>query len=462
MLFFILLSLLSCQPACAHVPFDASTITLWWGLPFVGILLSLALFPLFCPKIWHYHNGKISLFWALATLLPLTAKFGFSTTIQSLAHTYLLEYIPFILLITSLYTITGGIRLDLKFQTTPLINTLILIMGSLCASLIGTTGAAMLFIRPMLALNQWRKNKTHLMIFFIFSICNIGGCLTAVGDPPLLLGYLKGIDFFWTTQHLFIPFLIIMIPLMTLFFMMDWYYYHKDLENTDPPIQKSKTLVRGKINFFLLGLVIGVILLTGTFRSGKGLSIMGLFWPLESIIREVCLIVLTLLSLLLSSRETRLFNVFTWDPILEVAKLFAAIFVTVIPVLAILGLGTAGALSSIVNLVTSNGEPVNIAYFWLSGLLSSFLDNAPTYLVFFHLAGADPVLLMTTQAKTLAAISAGSVFMGALTYIGNAPNFLVKSMAETKSIRMPSFFGYIGWSLVILGPLFLLTSFFFY
>lgn len=461
MIRFIILLLISI-PANASSGFDASEMGLMWGIPFIGLLLSLALFPIFSPKTWHNHNGKISLLWSLSTLIPLTFAFDVFSVTKAVLHTYLFEYIPFIILITTLYTITGGIRLDIKIKTSPLINTIILFLGSFLASIIGTTGAAMLLIRPILLINKWRINKTHLMIFFIFSICNIGGCLTAVGDPPLLLGYLKGVDFFWTSKHLILPFLTITIPLLGLFFIVDKYYFNKDSKTISPTKISGKTNITGKFNFLLLAIVITVILLSGAIKTGRGIEIMDMVIPLESCIRDLSMIVLAILSWLFSEKQNRIFNMFTWEPVLEVGKLFAAIFITAMPVLAILDLGNNGALSSVVNVVTNaNGDPINNSYFWLTGLLSSFLDNAPTYLVFFHIAGGDATQLMS-QVGTLSAISAGSVFMGAMTYIGNAPNFLVKSIAEINEIRMPSFFGYIAWSAGILIPLFILTSWLFY
>lgn len=435
-----------------------------WAFPFVGILGSLALFPIFAPKLWHEHFGKIAFAWSLSALVPMAGVFGAEITIHELAHVFLKEYIPFIMIAGALFTITGGIKIRLRSQGSPLPNTVILGIATLIASWIGTTGAAMLFIRPIIAMNAWRHRKTHVIIFFIFLVCNIGGALTALGDPPLFLGFLLGVDFFWATIHLFQPFVVLTIPLLILFFFLDS-WFHKRENQSDAPAYTEETArfaILGWGNFALLGGVIAAVLMSGSWDPGIEYVVLGTPLALQDLLRDGILFTLALASLKVTDQTPREINLFSWEPLMEVVKLFAGIFVTVTPVIAILHAGTEGALSNLVQSVTGpDGSPINTLYFWVTGLLSAFLDNAPTYLVFFHMAGGDPDVLMGPLSETLLAISAGSVFMGALTYIGNAPNFMVKAIAESRNIPMPSFFGYIAWSFGILVPFFILVSWLF-
>jgi Na+/H+ antiporter NhaD/arsenite permease-like protein len=329
----------------------------------------------------------------------------------------------------------------------------------------GTTGAAMLLIRPLIRANDARRYNAHTIIFFIFLVANIGGALTPLGDPPLFLCFLKGVDFFWTTTHLIGPMALVAAILLVLFYALDTYLYRKEgvLPPKADPTPDSAIRIEGGVNFALLAAIVGAVLLSGTWHPGKSIMIGGISLELQNLVRDALLLIVGWLSFYLTPRAVRDANGFNWAPIAEVAKLFAAIFVTIIPAIAILRAGTAGALAPVVHLVTDqNGQPVNAMYFWLSGGLSSFLDNAPTYLVFFNAAGGDAGQLMGPLSTTLLAISAGSVFMGANTYIGNAPNFMVKAIAEEKGIAMPSFFGYMLWSGLILIPCFVLVTFVFF
>lgn len=430
--------------------------SLLWALPFVGILLSISIFPLVAEGFWHHHFGKISFFWALAVLVPGYFVFGYLVISHSFFHTIFLEYIPFIALLWALFTITGGVHIDARWRATPLMNVGILVAGTALASWMGTTGAAMLFIQPLLKTNVTRKHKTHIVVFFIFLVANVGGALTPLGDPPLFLGFLQGVDFFWTMGHLFYPMLFITIPLLVMFFAIDTYYYRK--ENKGETHGKIFLHVTGKVNFiFLLGVLL-LVLLSGFWKSHIEVVIMGIPMFLENIVRDMGLVVMGLLSLRFSAAEDRAGNNFNWEPILEVIKLFFGIFITVAPVIAILHAGTDGALSFLVNEANCNGQPDSVFYFWLTGILSAFLDNAPTYYVFFHMASGDAQYLMHSCKETLAAISAGAVFMGALTYIGNAPNFMVRAIAVQNKVKMPSFFGYMVWSVCLLVPLFILLT----
>lgn len=444
-----------------------------WIAPFVCMLLSIAICPLAVPHFWHHNYGKVAVFWGLAFLLPFSLAYGFSLAWYEFLHAMLLEYIPFIILLFALFTVAGGIRLTGSLVGTPKVNAGILLIGTLLASWMGTTGAAMLLIRPLLRANAHRKYKVHSVVFFIFLVANIGGALTPLGDPPLFLGFLQGVKFFWTLTHLFIPMMVVALLLLAVYFVLDSVLFRMEGKPTPPGTDSGEKLgVDGKVNFYLLGGIVLSVLMSGMWHPGKSYHIYEVELELQNLVRDGLLLVIAWLSLRWTSEQCRELNEFSWGPIEEVAKLFLGIFISMIPALAILKAGSNGALASIINLVSTNGVPNNSMFFWLSGALSSFLDNAPTYLVFFNTAGGIPVPpleakavaghLMTEMAPTLTAISAGAVFMGANTYIGNAPNFMVRSIAEDMGVKMPSFFGYMLWSGCILIPSFvLLTRLFF-
>jgi len=322
----------------------------------------------------------------------------------------------------------------------------------------------MLLIRPIIRANEHRENKVHIIVFFIFLVANIGGGLTPLGDPPLFLGFLKGVSFFWPTQHVLVPLLVTAGILLVLFFAIDtWFYRHEGHEAPEGEMEE-KIGLEGKINILLLGGIVASVLMSGLWPHDYRFALSVYHVPLEiqNVTRDVLLLVIAYLSWKLTSRESRTANAFNWFPIIEVGKLFFGIFMTIIPAIAILKAGTHGALSPVVHAVTdAAGEPINSMYFLLTGILSSFLDNAPTYLVFFNTAGGDAHVLMG-EVATLMAISCGAVFMGANTYIGNAPNFMVRSIAESQGVKMPSFFGYMAWSVGILVPCFILTDLVFF
>ena len=459
---FTLLMFIPCSGLAAE--FNGGELGIAWSLPFIGMLLSIAICPLLMPNLWHHHYGNVAGLWALGFLIPFTIFFGPGETIQRAAHTLLLEYIPFILVLFALYTVAGGICVRGNLHGTPGVNTILLTLGTLLASWMGTTGAAMLMIRPVIRANDNRKHKVHVIIFFIFLVANAGGALTPLGDPPLFLGFLKGVDFFWTTTHLFTPTLVLCGVLLIEFYALDYYYYHHRGEvKPKDPTSYSQIRLEGTVNFLLLGVILGAVLLSGFWRPNIEFSVWGSSVELQNLVRDVLLVGTAILSLKITPKSARHANGFTWGPIVEVAKLFLGIFLTIIPVIAMLRAGTGGAFSPIVRLVTdASGHPINAMYFWLSGALSSFLDNAPTYLVFFNMAGGDAQVLMNALATTLTAISAGSVYMGAMTYVGNAPNFMVKSIAEHRQISMPSFFGYMAWSSAMLLPAFALITLLFF
>jgi Na+/H+ antiporter NhaD/arsenite permease-like protein len=454
------------------------SLAVWTIIPFAGILLSIALCPLLTPHFWHRHFGKASAFWALLFALPFLYVYR-GLAFYEILHIFLIDYIPFIILLWGLFTISGGIVLKGSLRGTPTVNTVMLLIGTLLASWVGTTGASMVMIRPVLRANKYRVKKAHIICFFIFLVANIGGSLTPLGDPPLFLGFLHNVPFFWVTTHLLPEMLAASLILLSLFYVIDLHYFRKEEQQEEesllPPSNAGKSAafgIEGIHNFALLAGVVGIILVSGYWRPGH-ISILGVDVHLQNLLRDGVIIVLGLLSLYSTPKRLREANEFSWFPIMEVAKLFAGIFVTIIPALAILKAGTHGALAA---LITSVETPAH--YFWASGILSSFLDNAPTYLTFFNMAlgkigiseAAVPAALATGTAATnpvfisyLQAVSAGAVFMGANTYIGNAPNFMVKSIAEEAGVNMPSFFGYMfKYSLPILIPVFILTTFLFF
>ena len=440
---------------------DGSALSVLWGIPFAGLLLSIALLPLLAPFFWHHHFGKVSLAWSLAFLLPFALTYGAGMAAFSFMHALLEEYIPFILLLTALFTVAGGIHIRGNLQGSPGLNTVILAIGAVLASFMGTTGASMLLIRPLIRANDNRLHKAHVVVFFIFIVSNAGGSLTPLGDPPLFLGFLKGVDFFWTVRHIFPETLFLVGSLLAIFYALDSWFYRRREETLplDPTPDTRRIGFDGAANFWLLGAIAGLVLLSGIWRSPMAFNIAGTRVGLPGLVRDVGLVAITFLSLAITSARVHADNQFSWGPMVEVAKLFAGIFLTIIPVIAMLKAGTDGAFGAVVAAVTRpDGSPDPAMYFWATGVLSSFLDNAPTYLVFFNTAGGDPQTLMTTFASTLAAISAGAVFMGANTYIGNAPNLMVKAIAEDRGVKMPSFFGYMLWSGAILIPLFILMT----
>ncbi|MBE3141213.1 MAG: sodium:proton antiporter [Thermoplasmata archaeon] len=438
---------------------------LWSALPFAGILLSIALIPLFAPHFWEHHFPKVSAFWALVLAVPFLFFFK-GVAVYEIAHIFIIDYIPFIILLWALFTVSGGIYVKGSLKGTPAVNAVILLIGTILASIIGTTGASMLLIRPILRSNAWRMHKVHTIVFFIFLVSNIGGSLTPLGDPPLFLGFLHGVPFFWTLNIL-PEMAFASIILLVLYFILDSYYYKKEDESALQNSEIQPLKIEGAHNFIFLAGIIGAVLFSGTVKLDE-VNIFGVHQSIENLIKDAVLIVMGFLSLIFTRPEVRQGNEFSWAPILEVAYLFAGIFMTIIPALAILKAGENGALAW---LIKSINTPAH--YFWATGILSSFLDNAPTYLTFLNSAlgkfypgmpeASTVARLIVEKIPYLAAISVGAVFMGANTYIGNAPNFMVKSIAEEAGVKMPSFFGYIfKYSIPILVVLFSVMTFVFY
>ncbi len=444
---------------------NGSGLPVWWSVPFAGLLLSIALCPLLIPAFWHHHYGKLSAAWSLAFLLPCAVTFGATTALAAAVHAFAAEFLPFILLVTSLFVVAGGICVRGNLHGSPALNTGLLAIGTVLASIMGTTGASMLMIRPLIRANDNRRHAVHIVVFFIFLVANAGGSLTPLGDPPLFLGFLMGVDFFWTMKNIFPETLFLCGSLLLIFYALDSHYYRnkEDILPQPDPTPDSAIYFEGKVNFILLAAVVGLVLMSGLWKPGMVFLVLGTKMELQNLARDGLLIVVILLSLWLTPQAARSGNEFSWGPIKEVAKLFAAIFITIVPVIAMLRAGSSGAFAQLIHAVTGpGGQPINAMYFWASGILSSFLDNAPTYLVFFNTAGGDPKVLMTAMGSTLAAISCGAVFMGANSYIGNAPNLMVKAIAEERGIKMPSFFGYMGWSCAVLIPLFVAMTFIFF
>jgi len=439
---------------------DGSGLSLLWTIPFAGILLSIAIFPLVNEEWWHHNFGKVSAFWGLLLVIPMIITFGFEATVYEVLHAYLSEYFPFIILLLALFTISGGVRIKGYLKGTPEVNTAILLIGTILASWMGTTGAAMLLIRPILRANSWRTTKKHIVIFFIFLVANVGGSLTPLGDPPLFLGFLQGVDFFWTTTNLFWEMAFVSIVLLAVYYAWDKYLYKKE-SNTPPKDDGSEPLgLEGSFNLFLILGVVAAVLFSGLVKLGE-FTIYHVHVTYENVVRDVLLLILCWVSWRFTSKESRAANGFNWFPIQEVGKLFAGIFITIIAPIAMLKAASQGqgALQFVNSAVfDSSGDPINSMFFWITGMLSAFLDNAPTYLVFFNAAGGNAEILMNEMASTLIAISSGAVFFGALTYIGNAPNFMVKSIADQNGVKMPSFGGYMVWSVGILVPVYILVT----
>jgi Na+/H+ antiporter NhaD/arsenite permease-like protein len=447
---------------------------LWSCLPFAAMLLSIALWPLVGPEFWHHHFGKIAGFWALSMAVPFTFVYK-GLAIYEILHIMLADYVPFIILLWSLYTVSGGILLRGSLTGTPIVNVIMLLIGTILASWMGTTGAAMLMIRPFLRANQKRKNRTFMVVFFIFLVANVGGALTPLGDPPLFLGFLHGVPFFWTMKVL--PHMLCVVAVvLAIYFLLDTYYYRKEKSQMQTAgggldaasnEERVPLSLEGKINFLFLAGVVGAVLMSGVVDWGT-VNILGVHRGVQDWARDGLLIVMGALSLATTRASIRQDNQFSWFPIQEVAYLFIGIFITMIPCLLILKAGQHGALAFVIERVK---QPMH--YFWITGALSAFLDNAPTYLTFFNTAlgsfysgmpeSQSVGLLIANNPIYLEAISAGAVFFGACSYIGNAPNFMVRSIAEEAGTPMPSFFGYIlKFSLIFLVPSFVVVTLIFF
>ncbi|MBN1924762.1 MAG: sodium:proton antiporter [Prolixibacteraceae bacterium] len=422
---------------------------LWLSIPFVAMLLFIAIGPLFFHHWWENNRNKLIV--SLALGIPLSVIMVARGLEQELAHQLLFDYVPFIVLLGSLFIITGGIHLEGDIQAKPAINTLFLAIGGILASFMGTTGAAMLLIRPLIKTNSERKFKVHTILFFIAIVANAGGMLTPLGDPPLFLLYLRGAPFNWFF-NLALEWFFVLAVLLFLYFIVDSYYHKKeDIKHINSDKEHIEPIkLKGNINFiFLLGVILSVALLNEQYIPQIHDN------HAWGFIREGAMALMAVLSLVFTNRQMRyISNKFSWAPIVEVAFLFLGIFITMTP-----------ALIYLKENAQSFGLTSSSHFYYATGALSSFLDNAPTALSFHNLAlGMTNLFPGTTivagiPESILAAISLGAVFFGAMTYIGNGPNFMVKAIAEENKIKMPGFFGYMfKFSLIVLLPLYIITQ----
>lgn len=421
------------------------------AVPFIGILLSISFWPLINQEFWHKHVRPIIFSWCIFFLLLELFCHGVGDTCFNVAESMIKHYIPFVLLIASLFIATGGIYVDFpKLKHGAVSNTGFLFTGSLLAGWIGTTGAASLLIRPFLRLNDNRKYRTHLVIFFIILIANIGGVASPIGDPPLFLGYLEGIDFFWPIKNLWMHLLGTVAVVCAIFFCIDKYLWTKE-EKQKEDIRNSQEkliILHGKRNIFLLMAILACLILCN-FEGG--FNLFGLEIKHCALLRDGILLLICFIGSKFASKIAHRKNEFSYLPLIEVVETFFAIFLTVAPVLDMLAAGKNGPFAWIFNWIAQDGDISLIKSFWSCGLLSSVLDNSPTFLIFFYMAGGNALALMTEHAHLLGAIMIAAVFMGALTYIGNAPNFVVKSIANSNGVEMP---GFIKYALIVCGILF--------
>lgn len=445
-------------------------IPLWLCIPFAGLLLCIAVLPLVKAEWWEKNQPYAVIFWSLLFIIPFAVKFGMGEAAEVVLDCIIKDYLTFIVLLFGLFCVAGNITVEGNLVGSPRVNVLLLAIGTLLSSWVGTTGASMLLVRPVIKMNAWRKNKTHIMVFFIFLVSNIGGCLTPIGDPPLLMGFSRGVPFFWSLR-LFPVLLLNMIVLLAVFYRFDKKAYMRDIASgAMPEIKEGDPLIKikGLHNLIFLVMIIAAVILSGVlpempiFQNGAG-EVIGIHiykdivLELPAIIEIVIILLAAFLSFKTTNERIRKENHFTWGAIKEVAILFIGIFITMQPALMILK-SVGGSLGI--------NKPFEM--FWITGALSSFLDNTPTYLVFLTTAGVMgftsgvKTVLGTVPIRMLMAISCGAVFMGANTYIGNAPNFMVKAISDENGVKMPSFFGYMLWSLGILIPVFILDMLIFF
>lgn len=438
-------------------------LSIFWALPFIMTLLAIAICPLAINKIWEKYSFKILMIFPSILAVAISLKYDFGKFLHEFFETMALHYVPLIVLLFALFTVSSGVYIHIQKKITPIVNSLLIFVASLFSGWIGTTGASILFVRPILKLNANRKNISHVVIFFIFLVANIGGGMTPLGDPPLFMGFLEGVDFFWTVKNIGIQVLVSIVVLLSLFFLIDTYLFkkndsdllHNNSEKSQDLDKLMKISVDGYFNLFLMICIILTVVLSGMIKSGN-LSIFGLEIKFSSIFRDLILMIIGIISLKRTDKKIHEQNDFNFIPLKEVAEIFFVIFITLIPVSYMLKEGSAGAFAGFFNWISENGAINPIKCFCGTGVLSAFLDNAPTYLIFFNLASGNPEILMGDLKNILQAISIAAVFFGAMTYIGNAPNIMVRSIAEQNRVKMPSFLGYIGISSMILLPYFFL------
>ena len=440
-------------------------------IPFAGLLLCIAVMPLVKPEWWEKHQALAVIVWSLLFIIPSIVLNGAGETTETVLECIVNDYLTFIVLLFGLFCVSGNITLEGNLAGSPAVNALFLAFGTLLSSCIGTTGASMLLVRPMIKMNSWRKNKAQIMIFFIFMISNMGGCLTPIGDPPLLMGFMRGVPFFWSL-HLFPILIFNMILLLIIFYLIDKKQYRKDIANgLRPDISKPGVdiKVEGLHNVIFLVAIVVAVILSGTlpslpmFQDAAG-SVLGITiyksvkLTFPAIIEVAIILLAALLSFKTTNEKIRTQNHFTWGAIKEVAVLFIGIFITMQPALALLKtMGPNLGITEPYEMFWATGTSFQLS--WITHQLTLYSSQQQE-----HLDSHQVLLLQLVPSlvKILMAISCGAVFMGANTYIGNAPNFMVKSISDENGIRMPSFFGYMGWSLCILVPAFFIDMLVFF
>ena len=429
-----------------------------WGVPFLGMLLSIALVPIVAPRLWNRRMGTIALAWAAALLVPQTFVSGIGLAAGGTLHALLADYLPFVTLLLAMYAVGGGVLIQGGPWGRPAGNTALLAIATLCAGLVGPLATSMVLIHPLLRANAHRRRKVHLVVFFIVLVCNVGGVTTPLGNPPLYIGLLQGVPFLWPIAALWKLAAVLILPLLALFWLID-----RHLARTEPPPAAAHRLhVRGWFHLGLLAMLVMVVLAQSLWPLGN-VAVLGVEIGLSALLGAAVFTLTAVVASRATPLAVRQGNMLSWAPMVEVAQLFAGIFVTIVPVLGMIEAGVDGPLGAVLRLAAdAGGRPWPTAYFWLSGILSAFLDNAPTYFMFFRMAGGDAARLTGVDATTLMAMSAGSVCFGALTYIGNAPNMMVRGVAAHRGVRMPGFFGYMAYACALLLPGFVLLTLLFF
>jgi Na+/H+ antiporter NhaD/arsenite permease-like protein len=425
-----------------------------WAVPFAGLLLSVALFPVAAPRFWQRRMAAVAFGWIVVLLVQEAVMTGPRITAAAAWRAVLDEYLPFVTLLLGLYTAGGGILLRGGLRGTPAGNTVLLAVATLLGAVMGTIGASMVLIHPLLRANAHRRRKVHLVVFFTVLAGNAGGALSPLG-PPLYIGFLEGVPFFWPLLHLGLPCLLLAALELGAFCLLDQWLARSE----PPPAAAGKLRLRGGINVALVLVVAASVVVQGLMDFGQ-VALLGQPIELTRLAGILLCLAVTALSLAVTPLAVRQGNDFSWHPMAEVSVLFAAIFITIQPVIDMLHAGLGGPLAPLLRLANdATGQPIPLAFFWLAGLLSAFLDNAPTYLVFFQLAGDDPA---ARHGVALQALSAGAVFFGGLTYIGNAPNLMLRAIAAHRGVRMPGFFTFTGYATLALLPVFILMSLLFF
>jgi Na+/H+ antiporter NhaD/arsenite permease-like protein len=431
--------------------------SLFWALPFAGLIASMAICPIVMPRFWHRRLGLVALFWSLTLVTIVAVEASTQAALATVWHAMVIEYLPFATLLLALYTAGGGVLVRGGFAGTPWGNTAMLGAGMAVGAVMGTTGASMVLIHPLLRANAHRRRKVHLVLFLTILVANASGALTPLGNPPLYIGFLRGVPFFWPARHLALPLLLLTAVLLAVFFLIDRHFASSE----PPPPGRERFRVRGTWNLALIALV-GISVLGQPLLPSASVRMFGQALEVAKVIPAALFLAVSVLSATLTPRAIRQANDFAWEPMIEVAILFAAIFVTIGPLIAMLRSGGHETLAAMPWLGLGSGQPWPFAYFWLTGMLSAFLDNAPTYLVFFEMAGIHTPAMAASQTATLMAISAGAVFFGGLTYIGNAPNMMLRTIAAHRGVRMPSFFGFALLASAALLPVLLMVSLVFF